>query len=121
MALHDVRVLSLVEVAQALNDLVLTRKIDFLKCVLHPDLQLNYFTIRLLNSLVLRVKQVLEIMALLLQLAKCLLPSVLSRFFIFLHLNNLEVKLVVLLGQPLIFLLEREERLLIKLLIMLNH
>ena len=109
VALGDVGVDSLVKVAESLHDLVLAGKIDLFEGVLHANFELDDLGIGLLDSLVLGIEEVLEIVALLLQLPESLLPLVLGGLFLLLDVDDLVVELVVLFGQPFILLLEGHE------------
>ena len=114
-------VLLLVELAQALHDLVLAWIVDLFQSLLHLGFKLDVFHINLLNPLVFGVNQELEVLAFLLQLPERSLPLDVTRVPLLLGLDDLVMQLVVLLRQFFIFFLERHHCLLVQRLVMLDH
>ena len=119
--LQQIRFLLAVELAQPLDDLVLVRQVNALQILLHLRFQLDLLLLKVSYSLILRIDQELEVLALILELAQGVPPLKLSRLPFFPGLDDLHVQLIVLLRQLLVLFLQRYECLLIQFLIMLYH
>ena len=107
MALEHIVGLLVVELAKAIHNLVLAWQVYLIKGLLHLRLQLHILLVDLLDSLVFRINKEFEVLTLILKLAQGLFPLELTCISLLLGLDNVEVQLVVLLGELLILLLQR--------------
>jgi len=107
ITLKEVIAIVFIECAKPLHNLILARKINLFERFLHLRLQLDILNINFLNSHILRVNQELKILAFLLELAQSLLPFKLTRISFFFDLDDLMMKLIILLCELLIQLLKR--------------
>jgi len=107
MALEHIVGLLVVELAKAIHNLVLAWQVYLIKSLLHLRLHLHILLVDLLDSLVFRINKEFEVLTLILKLAQGLLPLELLCISLLLGLDNVEVQLVVLLGELLILLLQR--------------
>lgn len=88
------------------NDLVLTRHVQFIKNFVQLLLHLEYLRFKLLNSRVLLLIQKPEVLCFILGLAKGGLPAELDLIESLLPLDNLQMKLIVLLDKSFVLMLQ---------------
>lgn len=94
--LQEIGFLKVVELAQPLNNLVLTWEVNLFQVLLHLGFDLHKLLFKTSNSLVLRFGQEFQILALVLQLPERIFPLELALVLVLLVLDYLHVKFVVL-------------------------
>lgn len=119
--LQQVRLFLAIELTEAFHDLILARQVDPLQILLHLCFELHLLLFEVSYSLILRINEELQVLALVLELPQGVSPLQLTSLPFLLGLDDLHVQLVVLFGQLLVLLLERNKRLLIELLVMVRH
>ncbi len=121
VALQHIILIFIVELTESFHDLVLARKVDLFKRFLQLRFYFHTVVLQTFYSGILGINQELEILTFILQLSKHLLPLQLTCISPLFNLYYFKMQLIVFFCQSFIFLLQRNEALLIQLVIMFQY